>query len=99
MNSNLEELKKETGTVLVEVYATWCPHCQKMMPVVEDVIKRLAGRANVYKFDIDKFRDFADELNVESIPTFIVFKGGDEKWRFSGEMEEDALLKKVEEYL
>lgn len=95
----IKELKVDAGTVLVEFYASWCPHCQKMMPVVEDVRALLEGSANVYQFDIDDNQEFAEELDVSNIPTFIVFKGGNEMWRTSGEIDGNVLAKKVEEYL
>lgn len=88
----LNRLKDETGMVLVEFYATWCPHCQRMMPIVEDVKNQVEGHATVYQFDIDKNQELADTLNVQSIPTFIIYDNGEEKWRFSGETTEDNLL-------
>lgn len=95
----IKELKEDKGVVMVEFYASWCPHCQRMMPVVADVKALLEGRANVYQFDIDENEEFAKELDVTSIPTFIVFKDGEEKWRGSGEMEGSTLDAKVEAYL
>lgn len=94
----VNELKADKGLVLVEFYASWCPHCQRMMPVVADVKALLEGTANVYQFDIDENNGLASELGVESIPTFIVFKGGEEMWRGSGEMEGDALVRHVRQY-
>lgn len=95
----IKELKEDKGVVMVEFYASWCPHCQRMMPVVADVKALLKGRANVYQFDIDENEEFAKELDVTSIPTFIVFKDGEEKWRGSGEMGGATLDAKVEAYL
>lgn len=99
MNNNLEKLRDDNGTVLVEFYASWCPHCQRMMPVVADVKALLDGSANVYQFDIDKNQELAEQMGVETIPTFIVFKGGEEMWRGSGEMDGNVLVGKVQEYL
>lgn len=99
MNNNLEKLRDDNGTVLVEFYASWCPHCQRMMPVVADVKALLDGSANVYQFDIDKNQELAEQMGVESIPTFLVFKGGEEMWRGSGEMDGNVLVGKVQEYL
>ena len=73
--------------VMVEFFATWCPHCQRMMPVVEQIKELLDGRADIYQFDIDKNQEAADSLNVESLPTFIVYRDGKEVWRQSGEMD------------
>ena len=94
----INELKADKGLVLVEFYASWCPHCQRMMPVVADVKALLEGTANVYQFDIDENSGLASELGVGSIPTFIVFKGGAGMWRGSGEMEGDALVRHVQQY-
>lgn len=95
----IKKLRDDKGVVLVEFYASWCPHCQKMMPVVAEVKAQLEGKANVYQFDIDKNQQFADELEVSSIPTFIIYKNGEEKWRQSGEMDGKVLTAEVEEYL
>lgn len=85
--------------VMVEFFATWCPHCQRMMPVVEQIRELLDGRADIYQFDIDKNQEAADSLNVESLPTFIVYRDGKEVWRQSGEMDGQVLLSKIESYL
>lgn len=85
-------------TVLVEFYASWCPHCQKMMPVVAQVKQLLDGTADVYQFDIDENNELANQEKVESIPTFIVYENGKEMWRHSGEISGDVLLAKVQQY-
>ncbi len=90
-----EKLKSDTGVALVEFYASWCPHCQRMMPVVADLRDLFSGRANVYQFDIDMNQDLAEALDVQSIPTFIIYKDGQEVWRGSGEMEGSALAAHV----
>lgn len=95
----IKQLEKEKGVVLVEFYASWCPHCQKMMPVVDDVKALFEGRAPVYQFDIDENSEFADSLDVNSIPTFIIFKGGEPLWRTSGELSADKLSAELEKAL
>ena len=88
-----------TPAVLVEFYASWCPHCQRMMPVVEQIKILLDGSADVYQFEIDENRELADAQKVESIPTFIVYKDGKEMWRRSGEIDADVLLSEVRRYI
>lgn len=95
----INELKNDKGTVLVEFYASWCPHCQRMMPVIDDIRALFDGKANVYQFDIDENNEFATELGVSSIPTFIVYKDGEEMWRGSGEMDGSIIAGKIQEYL
>lgn len=94
-----ETLISQTGTMLVEFYATWCPHCQRMAPVVEQVKELLADQVPVYQLDIDRNREAGDEAHVESLPTFIVYRNGREMWRHTGEIDGEALLSSVERQL
>lgn len=97
-----QQFKKLTagpGTVLVEFYATWCPHCQRMAPVVDDIKALFDGRAQVYQFDIDQNDALASSLEVESIPTFIIYRDGQEMWRTSGELPAETLSSKLEQYV
>lgn len=84
--------------VLIEFYASWCPHCQRMMPIVGQVKDLVGEDVKIYQLDIDKHADLADIQKVESIPTFILYDGGREVWRNTGEMTGEALLGKIEQY-
>ena len=95
---NYNEIITSTPTVLVEFYASWCPHCQRMMPIVAQIKQQLDGKTDVHQFDIDENQHLADSHHVESIPTFIVYRHGKEMWRQTGEIKEDALLAKIKEY-
>lgn len=94
-----ESAIKESPVVLVEFFATWCPHCQKMMPIVAQVKELLEGQASVIQLDIDKNREAADANGVDSLPTFLIYRDGEEAWRHSGEIDGNDLLAKVQSYL
>lgn len=96
---NYSEMINSNPVVLVEFYASWCPHCKRMMPVVEQVKELLAGKVNVYQFDIDENEELSDREGVKTIPTFIIYRDGKEQWRQSGEMDGQVLLGKVEQYM
>ncbi len=85
--------------VLVEFYASWCPHCRRMMPVVDQVKELLGEKIPVIQLDIDENKDSADEAEVESIPTFLVYRDGREEWRHSGEIDGNDLLAKVQSFM
>lgn len=89
----------QQGTVLVEFFATWCGHCQRMEPIVEQVKELLAGKAQVVQIDIDKYQEAASEAGVDATPTFILFKNGKEIWRHAGEIDGEVLLNKVQSAL
>lgn len=93
------DVTRQAPVVLVEFFATWCPHCQRMMPVVAQIKELLEGQVPVYQFDIDQNQQLTAEVGVNGTPTFIIYKDGAEVWRQSGEMDGNALLAKVQSYL
>ncbi len=96
---NYKELISSSDVVLVEFYASWCPHCQKMMPIVEGIKEIFGDSAAIYQFDIDKFQDLAEENGIETIPTFLLYKNGELKWRHSGEIPAESLSGKIQALL
>ena len=94
-----KEIINSSKVVLVEFFASWCPHCQRMMPVVAQIKELLQGQVDVYQFDIDEYAELAQSNGADSVPTFIIYKNGEEQWRESGEIEGQVLLSKIESYL
>ncbi len=92
---NYKEAIQQPGTVLIEFYATWCPHCQHMEPIMEQLEKELAGKVKIYRYDIDQHQQCAADAGVDSIPTFLVFKDGKEVYRHTGELTAEQLLAAV----
>ncbi len=84
-----------SGVILVDFYATWCSHCTRQAPVLEEVADRLLGRARVAKLDVDKVSAVAKRYSVTSIPTLIVFQDGLVVRRFVGETSADVLVAAV----
>lgn len=89
---------KQHPVVLIEFFASWCPHCQKMMPIVAQVKEILGDDVPVLQYDIDKNQQLAQQAGVNGIPTFIIYKDGKEVWRHSGEIDGNDLLAKVQSY-
>lgn len=96
---NYNEAINSSKVVLVEFYASWCPHCQRMMPIVAQIKELLEGQVNVYQYEIDENAELASREGADSIPTFIIYKDGKEVWRESGEMDGQLLLSKIQSYL
>ncbi|MDE5706469.1 thioredoxin family protein [Muribaculum sp.] len=91
-----QTLIESAPVVLVEFFATWCPHCRHMIPVVADVKERVNGVAEIYQLDIDKNAELADAVDISTVPTFILYRDGREVWRQSGEIAGDELLSRIE---
>ena len=73
-----------TGLVLVDIWAQWCGPCKIMLPTVDQLGVDFEGRATICKLDADSNSESVKELGVRSIPTFIVYKDGEEVNRFNG---------------
>ncbi len=87
-----------TGIVLVDFWATWCPPCRMMGPVIESVGKEMSGKANVFKLDIDQSPAIADRYNVQNIPTMIILKDGKEVERFVGITQKSDITSAIEKF-
>lgn len=70
------EVEQSDVPVLVDFFATWCGPCKMLAPVLEEVAVEAAGRAKIVKVDIDASPDLAQRFGVMSVPTLMVFRGG-----------------------
>jgi thioredoxin 1 len=86
----------KSGIVLVDFWATWCRPCKMQAPIIEEVSADMAGKATVYKLDIDQCPSIADRYNVQSIPTMIIFKDGKVVNQFVGLTEKDQIVSAIE---
>lgn len=94
-----DQMSRSAENVLVEFYATWCPHCKAMEPIVEQIGQLLGDKVKIVQLDIDKNTDAADAEEVTGTPTFIMYKNGRQVWRQSGEMPAETLLNKISSHL
>ena len=82
-NFNTEVIESDQP-VLVDFWAPWCGPCRQIAPVVEQLAGENAGSAKVVKLNVDDAPQAAQSYGVSSIPTLMVFKGGEVVDRFVG---------------
>ncbi|RHP30737.1 thioredoxin [Lachnotalea sp. AF33-28] len=72
-----QEVLESGQPVLVDFYADWCGPCKMLAPIVEDLAAEYADRIKIGKLNVDQNMETAAKYGVQSIPTLILFKGGE----------------------
>lgn len=99
-DANFEELVKNADKpVLVDFWAEWCGPCKMIGPLVEELATDYEGRAVVGKVNVDENPNISMEFGIRSIPTLLVFKGGQIVDRHVGTAPKDVLAKKLDAQL
>ncbi len=66
----------KTKPVLVDFYATWCPPCKMLAPVIERIATELGDKLEVVKVNTDESPNLATQFGISAVPTMVVFKDG-----------------------
>lgn len=92
-----KEVLKSNLPVLVDFWATWCPPCQTLSPLIEELAKSFEGKIKIGKIDVDQNPKIVEKYNVMSIPTMIIFKGREVVKQIIGVKPKEELEKVIKE--
>ncbi len=85
--------------VLVDFWAEWCGPCKQVAPVVEELAREYNGKLKVVKVDVDSSQDVSAQYRIFSIPTLMLFKGGQEVERVVGAVPKQMLVSRLQKHL
>ena len=94
-----QEVLESQLPVLVDFWAPWCGPCRMVAPVVEEIFQQYEGKVKVVKLNTDENPNTASQYGIRSIPTLMIFKGGQRVDMVVGAVPKTTLANTLEKYL
>lgn len=92
-----EEVLKSKLPVLVDFWAIWCPPCQILAPILEELTNDFGGKVKFGKLDVDQNQKMAEKYEILSIPTLVIFKNREAVKQIIGVKSKEELIREIEE--
>ncbi|MGV3760887.1 thioredoxin [Parapedobacter sp.] len=94
-----QETINQDKPVLVDFFAEWCGPCKTQAPLLEELKGRMGNEATIIKVDVDKNPQAAAKFGIQGVPTLMIFRKGEIKWRQSGVFPTNELERLLRENL
>ena len=93
------KIRTSDKLVVMDFFATWCGPCKMLTPIFESLSKEMSDKVDFAKIDIDRRLEVAQEYEIVSVPTMIIFKNGKEVQRIVGFVPKEQIKSKIKAHL
>lgn len=93
------DVLKSDKPVVVDFWASWCGPCRMVAPIMEELATEFDGKARIAKVNVDEEGELAAQFRIMSIPTVMVFKGGEAVEKIVGARSKDEFAELIQKHL
>ncbi len=97
--SEFFDITASSKPVLVDFFTDWCGPCKLMAPIINEVKENMGDKIKLLKVDVEKNQRLATALNIQGVPTLVLYKNSRILWRQSGVIPKNDIVSKINEYL
>jgi len=94
-----QEVTQSDKPVLIDFWAAWCGPCRMIAPIIEELAEEYDGKAKICKLDVDNNQQTAMTFGIRSIPTILIFKGGEVVDTIVGAVPKEQIVNKLASHI
>lgn len=94
-----KEVLQSSTPVLVDFWAEWCGPCRGLAPKLEEIASEMTGKVRVVKINIDENQASPQKFGIRSIPTMILFKGGQQVEQLLGNLPKENIVEMLKKHV